>query len=553
MKKIVILMALLIVLPQIQLLAQAPDTLDVPFEDSQGRVGAISRFILGDTTATGDRNNINRVYRLKRGEIYLVDGKTYFDFPLTLIADDDPSTAPPVVAPFPLQDGSIPRVTFYLYEDSHIKNIYFLGVAPTDQRASWDRPLILGGDGTKLVLEGCICDGYNAAGIANIGENTSLYVKDCIWRNVFGSREFGGQFFFNYGSYMDTISVVNCTVFNGSSYFLCNAREYASYVRFEHNTLFINKINPFYTPYLSNADIKNNIFFCPAAAGETEQERIDGWYDWDGERMSVFSIDTIPSDMALNHGINESDRRINLLNNAYFWPQKIKDYWASNDTVDAPVWINDRTAAMFNDDTNYPYLNAENNIEADPGFNESIMTQIDSVLSYLMALREGGSLRGYYYNPSGQPFFPGRWPLPEDLTYSNADLLTGGTDGLPLGDLNWYPDKKAEWEAMQTSVSFKQQSTMPKDFALQQNYPNPFNPETRISFSLNKTGHVKLAVYNMLGQKVKTLIDKEKQAGNHRVTWDGTNDKGERLTSGIYYYRLEMGSSHATRKMLLLK
>ncbi len=553
MKKIAILLALLIVLPQIQLFAQSPDTLDVPFEDSQGRVGAISRFILGDTTASGERNNINRVYRLQRGEIYLVNGKTYFDFPLTLIADDDESKQPPVIAPFPLEDGSIPRVTFYLYEDSYLKNIYFLGMAPNNERSPWDRPLILGGDGTKLVLENCICDAYTAAGIANIGENTSLFVKDCLWRNICDVGQFDGQFFFNYGGYMDTISVVNCTFFNGSSYFLCNAREYANYVRFEHNTLFINNINPFYTPYLSNADIRNNIFFSPASAGETEEERLDGWYDWDGERMAVFSIDTIPSDMAANHGISESERRINLTNNAYFWPQKIKDYLANNDSVSAPVWMNDRTTAMFNDDANYPNLVAENNVEADPGFNSDIMNQVDSLLVFIRALREGGTTHPYFYNPSGAPIFPGRWPIPEDLSYTNTELLTASTEGLPLGDLNWFPDKKAIWEAMQTSVSLKEKDAVPQDFALEQNYPNPFNPETQISFRLNKSGHVKLAVYNMLGQKVKTLLDKEKQAGRYRVTWDGTDENGEKLSSGIYYYRLEMGESHATRKMLLLK
>jgi len=553
MKKTIIIMSLLILFSQIQLFAQAPDTLDVPSEDSQGKVGALPRFILGDTTATGERNNINRVYRLKRGEIYLVDGKTFFDFPLTLIADDDPTTAPPVIAPFPLQDGSIPRVTFYLYEDSYLKNLYFLGMAPNQERSPWDRPLILGGDGTKLVLENCICDAYTAAGIANIGENTSLFVKDCLWRNICDIGQFDGQFFFNYGSYMDTISVVNTTLFVGSSYFLCNAREYANYVKFEHNTLFINNINPFYTPYLSNADIKNNIFFSPASAGETQAERDDGWFDWDGERLAVFSVDTIPSDMANLHGITEADRKINLLNNAYFWPQKVKDYLAANDTVFAPVWMNDRTTAMFNDDTSYPYLVAENNIEADPGFNDDVMKQVDSLLVFIKALREGGTTHPYFYNPSGAPIFPGRWPIPEDLTYTNPALLTGSTEGLPLGDLNWYPDKKAEWEALQTSVEQKNTRNAPRDFALYQNYPNPFNPETTIRFQLKKSGPVKLTVYNMLGQKVKTLIDREKPAGNHRIVWDGTNDAGKKLSSGIYYYRLEMDTRHATRKMLLLK
>jgi len=553
MKKLTFVLALLFLAAQIPLFAQAPDTVDVPYQDDEGQVGALPRFILGDTTATGERNNINRVYRLARGAIYLVDGKTFIEFPLTMIADDDLTTAPPVIAPFPLKDGSIPRVTFYLYEDSYLKNIYFLGMSPSGDRNAWDRPLILGGTDTKLTLENCICDGYTAAGIGNIGENTSLFAKDCLWRNVCDVGQFDGQFFFNYGSAMDTISFVNCTVFNGSSYFLCNSREYANYVRFEHNTLFINNVNPFYTPYLSNADIKNNIFFSPASVGETQTERDDGWYDWDGERMSVFSIDTIPSDMANTHGITEAERRINFSNNAYFWPQEIQDYWANNDSVYAPVWMNDRTMAMFNDDTNYPYLTADNNIEADPGFNDDVMNQIDSLLVFVTALRENGTTHPYFYNPSGESIFPGRWPIPEDLTYSNTDLLTTGTDGLPLGDLNWYPDKKAEWENMQTGIKGSDSEMLPKDFALYQNYPNPFNPTTLIKFTLNRSTHAKLTVYNMLGQKVRTLVDKKKPAGLYTVSWDGRNDLNEELASGIYYYHLETASNMETRKMIFLK
>ena len=550
LKKATIIMIMFVLMSVGQSFAQAPDTLDVPSSDSEGAVGALPRFILGDTTATGERNNINRVYRLKRGEIYLVNGKTFVEFPLTLIADDDDTKQPPVIAPFPLDDGSIPRVTFYCYEDAYFKNIYFLGMAPNGERNPWDRPLILGGTDTKMTLEGCICDAYTAAGIANIGENTSLYAKDCLWRNINDVGQFDGQFFFNYGSAMDTISVVNCTLFNGSSYFLCNAKQYANYVRFEHNTLFINNINPFYTPYLSNADIKNNIFFSPASVGETEEERNDGWYDWDGERMAVFSIDTIPSDMATNHSISEANRKINFVNNAYFWPQKIKDYWAGNDSLSAPVWMNDRTTAMFNDDANYPHLIAENNMEADPGFNADIMNQIDSLLVFIVALRENGTTHPYFYNPSGAAVFPGRWPIPEDLSYTNTALLTAGTDGLPLGDLNWFPDKK---DIFDTKVEPEESNVMPKEFTLTQNYPNPFNPETKISFSLKKSSYVTLEVFNMLGQKVKTLVDKQKPAGFYRVSWDGTNEQGLKMSSGIYYYTIKVGSVTESKKMMLLK
>jgi len=124
--------------------------------------------------------------------------------------------------------------------------------------------------------------------------------------------------------------------------------------------------------------------------------------------------------------------------------------------------------------------------------------------------------------------------------------MTAGTDGLPLGDLNWFPE-------YYTAVKETKTSTVPRDFSLDQNYPNPFNPATNIAFSLNKNAHVSLTVYNLLGQKVKTLLDKEKIAGNHHASWDGTDEAGKLMASGIYYYRLETDSQKATRKMLLMK
>jgi len=269
--------------------------------------------------------------------------------------------------------------------------------------------------------------------------------------------------------------------------------------------------------------------------------------------MAVFSVDTIPSDMALNHGITELERKINISNNAYFWSQKIKDYWNSIDTLDAPVWMNDRTTAMFNDDANYPYLVAENNVEADPGFNADVMTMVDSALAFIREIREGGSASQRFYNPSGGPLFPGRWPIPENLAYSNSELLTASTEGLPLGDLNWFPDKKAEWEILQTGIKMKENDAIVKDFSLAQNYPNPFNPTTSIKFTLKKSGYIKLAIYDMLGREVKTLLKGKKNAGEYSVSWNGVTNDGLKVPSGMYYYRLESNSYKQTKKMLLLR
>ncbi|MBU0710714.1 T9SS type A sorting domain-containing protein [bacterium] len=94
---------------------------------------------------------------------------------------------------------------------------------------------------------------------------------------------------------------------------------------------------------------------------------------------------------------------------------------------------------------------------------------------------------------------------------------------------------------------------LPTKFALKQNFPNPFNPLTSIAFELPVGNDIHLAVYNMLGQEVRTLVNEHRPAGYHSVQWDGRDDFGKSLSSGIYFYRIEAGTFHQTNKMILLK
>ncbi|MCI0691928.1 T9SS type A sorting domain-containing protein [candidate division KSB1 bacterium] len=137
-----------------------------------------------------------------------------------------------------------------------------------------------------------------------------------------------------------------------------------------------------------------------------------------------------------------------------------------------------------------------------------------------------------------------------DCSYPTSAPAYTGADGgrFPVGDLNWFPDKKAEWEDFISSVSQKNPGVIVADFYLEQNYPNPFNPSTSIAFALAKAGNVKLEIYNALGQKVATLINGRMSAGQHKATWDARN-----VPSGIYFYKLEAGAFSQTKKMVLMK
>ncbi|UCE17256.1 MAG: MBL fold metallo-hydrolase [Gemmatimonadota bacterium] len=99
----------------------------------------------------------------------------------------------------------------------------------------------------------------------------------------------------------------------------------------------------------------------------------------------------------------------------------------------------------------------------------------------------------------------------------------------------------------------KAEVRIPREFSLTQNYPNPFNPETTIRFALPQSGRVRLAVFNITGGLVKKLREGETSAGYHEITWNGTDEQGQAVSSGVYFYRLVTKNYHCVKKMILLK
>ena len=124
-----------------------------------------------------------------------------------------------------------------------------------------------------------------------------------------------------------------------------------------------------------------------------------------------------------------------------------------------------------------------------------------------------------------------------------------GLAGSDMSDEDFCPPyKRSPW-----SFAIKATGDLPAEFALHQNHPNPFNPSTEIIFALPQACDVTLSVYNILGRKVATLADGQFEAGTHNVIWNGRNETGGEISSGLYFYRIKAGENTAVRKMLLLK
>ncbi|GAB4371648.1 MAG: hypothetical protein Kow0042_14510 [Calditrichia bacterium] len=119
------------------------------------------------------------------------------------------------------------------------------------------------------------------------------------------------------------------------------------------------------------------------------------------------------------------------------------------------------------------------------------------------------------------------------------------------------PDTLYDLKTISLPVSLptyqEESQPLPQSFHLSQNYPNPFNPSTRISYQLPRAESVELVVFNALGQKVKTLVSGEQAAGYYSVNWDGTNDHGQTMSSGIYYGVFKSESYRESIRMMFIK
>ena len=182
-----------------------------------------------------------------------------------------------------------------------------------------------------------------------------------------------------------------------------------------------------------------------------------------------------------------------------------------------------------------------------------IQTQVNRTMDWLDNKVHDDHPDGWWLHQNDDDWNVVEWPLPMTFTYSTASgAYTHSEWGLPVGDLNHWPDALAQWETLSTDNDGDIAYT-PKEFALNQNYPNPFNPTTEISFSMEQTADVSLTVFNMLGQSVRVLENASLEAGTHSYKWDGRDELGQSVSTGVYLYTLTDGTKSITKKMALMK
>ena len=356
------------------------------------------------------------------------------------------------------------------------------------------------------------------------------------------------------------IVIRNNTTMNSPGPFFINWHDLTRSLVIEHNTVINNAIYCLFNSTWTDAELTSNIFYnVGVQAVDIQMLQRDPALCWGIVNVDSLSTYGLDSAYAAQQGVDitqvEALRKLTLTDNYYGWSSEVLDYWNSADSLKETEWMSSYVEQFFAD---HPLFTESGTFSKDthgePQFigGYGSAATMDSLIAYIRDVITSGTATSptrYYYTPGEgdpQPNPAMVWPLGYNLAVGNSALV--GADGKPLGDLNWYPQYAERWDPSLLTGIEQVNTSVPESYKLGQNYPNPFNPTTKIEFAIPQSGNVSLKVFNILGQEVATVINKQMKAGSYQVDFDGS-----KLTSGVYVYRLETPNYSVSKKMLLLK
>ena len=524
--------------------AQDPDTLDV----AQG-FETLNLAVEGDTLANGEAKNPNRVYCLERGGYYLCNGdiNTVMGNPLRIVAAKGEGPRP-ILIPMADQTGTSSRL-FTLNADGEFRDLVCSALDNLGNitKNTWTMQK----EGISLLIDNCLLEFDEAAFVRMNASQQSLTVTNTILRNSgIIADPTQGRFFDTRGNPQEKVFIQNCTLYGNYGDWLRDDHGFVRETIIDHTTSVQTcdrEDNNIMAHKTLDFTFTNNLLIDVLHAGDIYVASRDTLRD------AIIDIEAFDSP---EYG-SDADRMYIIRNNVYGWTHAIQQWFDSIDSLDNPVVLDAQGLRLF---ANNPHWILENNLQDTVQFSDGPST--DKILALnkhrLATNNSSGGVnldwrndRNGISNLNDDPLSYGPAEDDYDFDYNtNAAAYTHGEGGFPVGDLNWFPDKKAEWEV--ASV-VKTRTGSPTSFSLSQNYPNPFNPVTNIVYTLKKSGTINLTIFNSLGQLVKTLVSKNQTAGEFSVQWNGTDNAGHKVASGVYMYRLDADNQIQTKKMMLLR
>jgi hypothetical protein len=555
---------------------QSGDTLFVKDDIEYGSVNTLYLLMRSDSLAPA-----TRVYFLKAGGIYSSRNNPQSSYThKTIIMGPEQNIKTGTIQPPIISGDWRPESTIggmNCNKDLLVKNID-LEISNAGGGSGGWAFFNLFGSGNKLQVDNCIMEHTWWTWVGGPPAMSVIKFTNDYFVNLDGHtcRRNGGvvDFFSN----QDTISVENCTHVNtqGTLYKFRNGYT-VNRVIFNHNDFvdcagYVIMNNGDQT----NLSITNNIYvncqlqaYCPVLSSADVGE-----VDEDSLAMGLVNlrVDSKFTAGVYTHGVY-ADK------NLAYWDPSLSDIVStlnakatngSTEWVSQMITMNTRTVNLFANKTQYIKLTNGAWFSKLPAFRNTdvlFTTQLAVVKAYALAAVDTSyetPMKSWRQasNPEASTFVYADWPIPIDLSYTDADLLTAGFGGFPVGDLGWFPTQLAAWKAQRDLEMDRIQRVLerfiegvvaasaqvPQSFQLGQNYPNPFNPSTVINYSIAKAGNVTLKVYNMLGQEVATLVNGYQTANSYEVKFNASG-----LSSGVYMYKLSTGSNEIIKKMVLMK
>ncbi len=466
--------------------------------------------------AVSSNTNPDAIFRLQRGDaaIYLLNGSVSNTIPLHIEAAPG-SGAIPKLIPGVSTSGSS-DIAFRLHADVFLKNVY---VTAMDAAGAMKTQILRDmADSIKIFADSCFFENSAQSFIRTDNELADIHITNSTIRNCLGDYA-NGRGIDDRGNNMDTLYLENNTFYNISSRVLRDGGGWINYAYINHNT-FVNL-----GKYIMSIGECPNVVF-------TNNLAIDCGFLGKNQSSTQALVEVDPLISADYLGRKQT---VEAHNNNFAFNSTFNSHYP--DTVIAVTNFNENMIAAM-DSSGFDTTNFSEFVQF-----KTSLPDVDTIITnYWKA--EGNDA----YSASGL-YVTGNY----DFSYpETSKSYTGGMNGKPVGAVTWFD--------MVLAVDNKTDRVVPNGFSLLQNYPNPFNPETVIEYNIPKRADVKLVVYNSLGQAVKTLVNGNETSGFHTVSWNGRNESGQSLSSGIYFYRLQAidksgqaGNFSSTKKMILIK
>ncbi len=510
--------------------SESSRTVVVEPDDYPNEVGKLNRTITEEIAADPET-----IFILKRDAVYWLDATiSNEDYTLYIMAEEGEGH-PPIIRPSNVTGSS--SHLFYTNSNAIFDGLFLVAI---DEDGVATRPLVLQGTGNTLLFDNGWVVGTHDWTIAFFDAGNSLFVTNSVFANA-GRVDHAdqGRFLETRGYDQDTIWVENTTMYNFKHAFLRNSGALIGYLHLNHITG-VNVSHNIRPNRTIDATITNNLFLNLYANGITETST--------SGIITGAAIGLAP--------VTDAERTFNIShNNIGFMDEEHRDAltYVRWEFYEAPVL--DETIASWAPDNSFtPKLIYENNIKEGVEFAD----HPDPITPWTLG-KFGVFEREMAYDNWGaatETSDPAAYhytlDLIRDFSYSTSHAsYWAAENGFPVGDLNWFPELKELWEQGETApapTTVEHEGTAVTEFRLTGNYPNPFNPTTNIVYEIPYESEVRLEMYNILGQNVRTMDIGLQPSGRHEVSLDAGH-----LPSGIYMVRMQMGSEVQTLRISLVK